>query len=80
MTDESDAAAMRARWLAEVGVALDEAQRLTARLAQSSLSTSSAMLLCLRIKAARAEVEALQRGRAAPEWSKAAPGRRDLRR
>ena len=77
MTDGVDEGAARARWLAEVGAALDEAQRLTRRLAHWHSSSTEAVILRIQIMAARAEVEALQRARNAPEWSKRARPRPD---
>ncbi len=77
MTDRFDGAAARARWLAEVGAALDEAERLTTRLARWRSSSSEAVMLRIQIVAVRAEVEALQRARPAPKWSKHALPRPD---
>lgn len=65
-------AANRARWLAEVGEALDEAKRLTASLAQWRYGSNEAVMLRIHIMAVRAEVEALQCSRPAPKWSKGA--------
>jgi hypothetical protein len=77
MSDVGDEAANRARWLAEVGEALDEAQRLTARLAQWRSDSREAVMLRVRIMAVRAEVEAMQCSRPAPKWSKRASPRPD---
>ena len=70
-------AANRARWLAEVGEALDEAKRLTASLAQGRNDSSQAVMLRIRIAAVRAEVKAMQRSRPAPKWSKRASPKLD---
>ena len=56
-------AVVRARWLAELTVALDEAHRLTLRLAEGqSDSGEAAAALRVRIQAMRSEVETLRRG------------------
>lgn len=54
--------ALRARWLAELSLALQEAHRLTERLTQFGPDTPEAVALRNQIQAVRAEVEALQRG------------------
>ena len=55
-------AVVRARWLAELAAALDEAQRLSQRLAESRPGTGEAATLRTRIMALRSEVEGLRRG------------------
>ena len=55
-------AVVRARWLAEPAVALDEAHRLTLRLAKHSADTGEATALRMQILAIRSEVESLRRG------------------
>lgn len=70
MSNEQDDATARARWLAEVGDALRQAQQLTTRLAQWHFGSPEAVILRVRIMAVRAEVDALQRSRKAAKWSK----------
>ena len=53
----------RARWLAELAAALDEAHRLTMRLAGDDCDTGEAVTLHTHILALRAEVESLRRGK-----------------
>ncbi|MEO6113398.1 MAG: hypothetical protein ABIP07_02980 [Sphingomicrobium sp.] len=55
-------AVVRARWLAELTVALDEAHRLTLRLAENQPDSGEAAALRVRIQAMRSEVETLRRG------------------
>lgn len=55
-----DEAAARAHWLGHLAEALEVAERLTSALARWSADSAEAVLLRNRIKAARAEVEALQ--------------------
>lgn len=59
--DDEKYAAARARWLAELAVALSEAHRLTSALVRRREGSSDAVDLRSRILAARSEVEALQR-------------------
>lgn len=56
-------AAERARWLAELSEALDEAQDLASRLGLLQMQGAEAMELCLRLAAARAQVQGLQLAR-----------------
>lgn len=51
----------RGQWLAALAVALDEAQRLTARLVRWRPGSAEAILLRVHILAVRTEVELLQR-------------------
>ena len=62
MTNDNERPAARALWLLDLAEALDEAERLTAALARWRSGSREAILLRSRIKAARAEVEALQPG------------------
>ena len=68
-------AVVRARWLAELAAALDEAHRLTLRLTEFGAATSEAVVLRVRIQAMMSEVESLRRGRYAltdkhgPVWT-----------
>ena len=55
-------AVVRARWLAELAAALDEAHRLTMRLAGNGCDTGEAATLHAHIRDLRAEVESLRRG------------------
>ena len=55
-------AVVRARWLAELAVALDEAHRLTLRLTEFGAGTSDAVVLRVRIQGVMSEVESLRRG------------------
>jgi hypothetical protein len=70
MSNERDDATARARWLAEVGDALQRAQQLTTQLEQWHSGSPEAVILRVRIMAVRAEVDALQRSRKEPKWSK----------
>lgn len=65
-TDNSERAIERAIWLASVGAALDEAQRLAARLADLSPASPEAAELRWQIAAVRREVEISQRATPAP--------------
>ena len=60
MSSDNDPGGARATWLAELALALDEAQRLTSRLARWRLDSSEAIMLRIRIMAARTEVAALR--------------------
>jgi len=70
----ADAAAKRARWLAELGYALDEARQLTKKLGATE-GRMEAVELYARIEALRFEVQAIQLRRTAqrlefdPEWT-----------
>lgn len=68
-------AAIRARWLAELSEALDDAQRLLFELVPADSGTE-AIDLCARIEAARFEVQSLRLSRPGilrdgvdPKWS-----------
>lgn len=65
-TDDSERAIERATWLASVGAALDEAQRLAARLSDLSPSSPEAAELRWQIAAVRREVEISQRATPSP--------------
>lgn len=65
-TDDNERAIERATWLASVGEALDEAQRLAARLSDLSPSSPEATELRWQIAALRREVEISQRATPAP--------------
>lgn len=74
-------AAARARWLAELADALDEAQRLMKELGVDD-GRIEAHDLCARIEAARVEVETIRLRRSSgggqdfgPEWTKNIPWR-----
>ena len=69
-------AAQRARWLAELSEALDDAQRLICDVGPSSMRDVDRLDLAARVEAARAEVRSLRLGhddrfaeRNAPEWT-----------
>ena len=75
-------AANRARWLAELAEALDEASALVRELGSSARAPDTAELYA-RIDAARVQVEAMRVSRRSgggedfdPEWSKDLPWRR----
>ena len=53
----------RARWLAELAAALDEAQRLTVRLAGDDQDSGEAAVLHAHIRDLKVEVEGLRRGK-----------------
>ena len=54
-------AASRARWLAELSAALDDAQILLSRLAAERIGQSEADLLRVRVEELRSELRALHR-------------------
>lgn len=62
MRSPPKSAVVRARWLAELAAALDEAHRLTLRLTEQGAETSEAILLRTQITAVRTAVEKLRRG------------------
>lgn len=73
-------AAERARWLADLAAAIDEAQRIAWRLGSGEESNPEALNLYQRLEAARAEVDALRRSGWAsgaaevpPEWIELLP-------
>ena len=81
---ERPAAAKRARWLAELAAAVDEAQRVAHALSTSCGSCAEADLLFGRLDAVRIEVQDLRgAGRGArptqidPRWTSLFPGARD---
>lgn len=55
-------AAERARWLAELAEAIEEAQRVALRLGRAQGTSGKARELHAQLETARAEVEALRRG------------------
>jgi acyl-CoA reductase-like NAD-dependent aldehyde dehydrogenase len=79
--------ATRARWLAELAEAIEEAQELVIRLAAAEGRRAEALDLSVRLGAARAEVQSLRRNRITdaaghidPDWSKQLPWERALPR
>jgi hypothetical protein len=77
----SDASpAERARWLAELAEALDEASVLTARVALSADNQLEVFDLYHRMEAARLEVQALRVSRSLNPRDENAPERTDLPR
>jgi hypothetical protein len=73
-------AADRARWLAELADALDQAQRILFELELPGSSAADALELCTRIEAARFEVQSLRlsrstaaRRKAGPDWTNLLP-------
>lgn len=73
-----EAAATRAQWLAELAGALDESQRLLARLDLRAEQEGAGVELFLRIEAARREVQSLRLSRQSrsdsdPAWTSLAP-------
>lgn len=69
-------AADRARWLAEVSAALDEAQRLASDMGLATIRNPEARELCARLAVARAQVQSLRLARAddyieqlGPNWT-----------
>jgi hypothetical protein len=75
----ADVAAARARWLAELSEALDEAQALLSRLEPAELWRIDALDLSARVEAAQAHVRMLQSARRIkapephPEWRRMLP-------
>ncbi len=63
MRPHPKSAVVRARWLAELAAALDEAHRLTIRLASDGCDTGEAAALQAHIRDLRSEVESLRRGK-----------------
>lgn len=57
---EERAAAVRARWMAELAVAIDEAQRIAWQLGSRSDGSAEARALYGRLEAARVELEELR--------------------
>ena len=81
-SDESTAAAERSRWLAELAVAIRDAQRL-ARVLGVDADSGPASELYARLESVRLEVEALRRSSWAPrpteidpQWIKPCPWER----
>jgi hypothetical protein len=73
-----EAAATRARWLAELAGVLDETQRLLARLDLGAEQQTAGVELFLRIEAARHEVQSLRLSRqsrsdSGPTWTNLVP-------
>jgi hypothetical protein len=73
-----EAAATRARWLAELADVLDQTQRLLARLNLRAEQQGAGVELFLRIEAARHEVQSLRLSRQSrsdsdPAWTNLAP-------
>jgi hypothetical protein len=66
-------AVSRARWLAELSAALDEAQALLTQLAVARVGEAEANLLRLRIDELRAELQSLHRRSFATEEEVEAP-------
>lgn len=73
-------AAGKARWLADLAAALDEAQRLLLELGLHDDDAAEARDVCVRIEAARREVQSLRLSRSIaariepdPEWSNFIP-------
>lgn len=62
MTKNEMSAAERARWLAELAQAIEEAQRIALRLGRARGTSGEARELHAQLETARAEVEALRRG------------------
>ena len=62
MHPHSKSAIVRARWLAELAVALDEALRLARRLAEDQPESGEAAVLRSRIQEVRSKVENLRHG------------------
>ena len=62
MRPPNKSAVVRARWLAELAVALNEAHRLTLRLTEFGAATNEAVVLRVRIQAMMTEVGSLRRG------------------
>lgn len=60
--ENQEAAAQRARWLAELAHAVDRAQRLARTLSVAQHDPSEAIELDKRLEAIRSEIEELQRG------------------
>ena len=57
---EDRAAAVRARWMAELAAAIDDAQRVARRLAAQPVTSQEARALYGRLEAARIELEELR--------------------
>lgn len=64
MRNDSDdrAAAVRARWMAELAAAIDGAQRVAWQLGSATHASLEARELYARLEAARLELESLRRG------------------
>jgi hypothetical protein len=65
----------RARWLAELAQALDEAQRLFRQLDVRTIPRADAFELYMRIEAARLEVQSLRLSRSLRERAEMSPQR-----
>jgi hypothetical protein len=68
----------RARWLAELAQALDEAQRLFRQLDVRTIPRADAFELYMRIEAARLEVQSLRLSRSLRERAEMPPHRMKL--
>lgn len=62
MNKKEMSSADRARWLAELAHAIEEAQRVAWRLGIAQGTSTEAKDLCAQLELARAEVESLRRG------------------
>ena len=65
----------RARWLAELAQALDDAQRLFGKLDVRTIPRADAFELYMRIEAARLEVQSLRLSRSLRERAEMSPQR-----
>ena len=81
-SNDATAATERARWLAELALAIDQAQKLAWRLGVSEGDDPDAKSLYARLETVRSEVESLRRGGWAgaleeldPVWMKLLPWR-----
>ena len=70
------AAAERARWLADLSLALDETHKLASELGIPRMHSAEAAELWARLSAARAQVQGLRLGRADDETDDHDPKRR----
>jgi hypothetical protein len=62
-----ESAAARARWLAELADALDDAQKLMWNLGEGAFQSPETMELYVRIETARLEIRSLRLSRRAPD-------------
>lgn len=62
-TDKQISAIMRARWLAELGRALEEARRLAPELSQSPPFANESAAIAVRVEEAISQVDGLRRAR-----------------
>ena len=82
--DKQMSAAMRERWLAELGRALEEARELAAQLSQSPALANESAQIALWVDQAIGQVDWLRRGRPVaitdilgPKWLELSPDRTD---